>query len=345
MAAGVGVPLLLFGLPAAFGAPWFTGDNLIQNFPLRVLVGTDLRAGHLPLWDPYLWSGSPLLAGFNAGAAYPATWLFALLPHVVAWVGNQVLVEVVAATGMYTFLIRRGHTRTASALGAFSFAYGGFVALQSVHIDLVQAAGWLAWAFVGIDAVADAESARAAAPWVAVLGVSLGLMVLTGAAEPILDGGVALVVYTLWLLWDRPGRRLRVALGVLSGAAVGLMVGAAQLLPGSALQGRSQRAAHDLWYFTSGSMNKSLTVLLVDPLLLGGGHAVPLGYVGTFNLDEVCGYVGIVPLMAVCGLLARRHRRSPEARQWWIWYLIAALGVVLVWGGFTPLGHLEHLVP
>ena len=93
-----------FGLPAAFGLTWLVGDNLIQNFPLRVLVGTDLRHGHLPLWDPYLWSGSPLLAGFNAGAAYPTTVLFAVLPGTLAWVLNQVTVEVVAAAGMMALL-------------------------------------------------------------------------------------------------------------------------------------------------------------------------------------------------------------------------------------------------
>ncbi len=63
------VSAAVFGLPAAAGTTWRVGDNLIQNFPLRLLVGTDLRHGQLPLWDPYLWSGSPLLAGFKAGAA------------------------------------------------------------------------------------------------------------------------------------------------------------------------------------------------------------------------------------------------------------------------------------
>ena len=94
------VSALLFGLPAALGATWLVGDNLIQNFPLRVLVGIDLRHGHLPLWDPFLWSGSPLLAGFNAGAAYPTTALFAVLPGALAWVLNQMAVEVVAAAGV-----------------------------------------------------------------------------------------------------------------------------------------------------------------------------------------------------------------------------------------------------
>ena len=98
------VSALVFGLPAALGSTWLVGDNLIQNFPLRVLVGIDLRHGHLPLWDPYLWSGSPLLAGFNAGAAYPTTVLFAVLPGAFAWVLNQMVVELVAAAGVVALL-------------------------------------------------------------------------------------------------------------------------------------------------------------------------------------------------------------------------------------------------
>jgi hypothetical protein len=131
------VATALFGLPAVFGATWLVGDNLIQNFPLRVLVGIDIRHGHLPLWDPYLWSGSPLLAGFNAGAAYPTTALFAVLPGALAWVLNQVTVEVVAAAGMVALLRVLGRSWLASGLAAGAFAFGGFMTAQSVHLDLV----------------------------------------------------------------------------------------------------------------------------------------------------------------------------------------------------------------
>lgn len=341
----VGIPLVAFGLPAAFGLPWLAGDNLIQNFPLRGLVGVDLRAGHLPLWDPYIWSGSPLLAGFNAGAAYPLTWLFAVLPHVLAWVTGQVVVEVVAALGVFTLLRFQGRSFTAATLGAAAFSYGGFVAMQVVHIDLVEAAGWLVWAFVALDRIGHRPQGRPVLPWVGLLGLSLGLMALTGAAEPVLDGGVALALFALWLVWQCRGRRFEIVASVGAGVVLGALVGAAQLLPGNALQGQSQRATHTYWYFASGSMNKSLTALLLDPLLLGGAHSSPLAYVGTYNLSEISGYVGILPVMAVVGLLARRHRRHPEASEWWIWYVIAVVGLVLVWGGFTPIGHLEHLVP
>jgi hypothetical protein len=246
---------------------------------------------------------------------------------------------------MLTFLRLQGRSLTASLAGAFAFAYGGFVAMHSVHLDLVEAAAWLVWAFVAVDRLARRPPGRTGLPWVALLGASLGLMALSGSAEPLVDGAVALVLYVAFLVWRTPHRRAGVLLGTIGGAALGACIGAAQLLPGGTLQSQSQRALHSYSYFASGSMNKSLTVLLFDPLLLGGAHGTPLAYIGTYNLPEISGYVGILPAMAFVGLLARRHRRRPDAAEMWIWYLIAVVGVLLVWGGFTPLGHVEHLIP
>jgi hypothetical protein len=345
VAAFVALPAALFGIPTALGTPVLVGDNLIQNYPLRTLVGVDLRHGHLPLWDPFLWSGSPLLAAFNAGAAYPGTVLFAALPDMAAWATNEALVAVVASTGMLALLRALGRSWVAATLAAVAFTYGGFIAAQSVHIDIVQAGAWLPWEFLALDRLAHRPAGRSALPWVALLGTAIGLMILTGAVEPILDAGVVLALYALWLAWRSPHRRVAILTGAVAGVALGVLVGAAQLLPGAALQAESQRAAHTYWYFTSGSMNKSLTILTLDPLLLGGDHAYPLTYYGTYNLAEIAGYVGILPVMAVFGLLGRRNRRSAEASTWWVWYAIGALGLVLTWGGFTPVGHLLYHLP
>ena len=64
---------MLFIVPALVGHPAIDADNLIQNFPLRVLAGHQLASGHLPLLDPLTNSGTPLLGGMNAGALYPLT--------------------------------------------------------------------------------------------------------------------------------------------------------------------------------------------------------------------------------------------------------------------------------
>jgi len=70
-----------FVLPDLLGGHLvITGDNVQQNYPLHVLVGSMVRRGQLPFWNPYLYSGTPLLAGFNAGAFYPLVGLFVILP-------------------------------------------------------------------------------------------------------------------------------------------------------------------------------------------------------------------------------------------------------------------------
>ena len=108
----IAIPVLMGVPPALAGRPLFPGsgtaDNLTQNYPLRVLAGELLRHGRLPLWDPYIWSGTPLLAGWNAGALYPGTWLFAILPAGAAWAINVAAVSVICGAGMHVFLRRLG---------------------------------------------------------------------------------------------------------------------------------------------------------------------------------------------------------------------------------------------
>src|SRR6204780_717362 len=117
LATLVGIPLVLFILPALFGHPAIDADNLIQNFPLRVLAGRQLATGHLPLLDPLTNSGTPLLGGMNAGALYPLTLLYAFIPPLVVWVFNMIVVYVTGAVGMFA-LLRWHRVRTVPAFVA-----------------------------------------------------------------------------------------------------------------------------------------------------------------------------------------------------------------------------------
>ena len=114
----VGIPLVAFSVPAALGYPLLTGDSVIQNYPLRVLAGEIIRHGHLPVYDPYAWAGSPLLASSNAGSAFPDIFFFAIFPPLVAWVATEVAAFGAAAVGLYTFL-------RFSRLGPLCAALGG----------------------------------------------------------------------------------------------------------------------------------------------------------------------------------------------------------------------------
>ena len=54
-------------------------DNPSHNLPLYLEAFRQLRSGVLPAWNPFIWSGAPLLADPQSQAAYPLTWLACLL--------------------------------------------------------------------------------------------------------------------------------------------------------------------------------------------------------------------------------------------------------------------------
>ena len=361
MVVALTLPWLVFGLPQLFGMTYLSGDNFIQNFPMRVLVGHDLTHGVLPLWNPYLFSGTPLLGGFNAGAAYPLTWLTAVLPIFTAWTFTLALTYDVALLGMYTFLRRQGIVATAATFGAVTFAFAGYMTAQIVHIDLVEGAAWLPWILVAVHGLTERQGVepgpgpsarRRTRWWVLLLTVSLGLTLLAGAAEAIIDSGVLVGIYWIWRLASQgylrrgAGRPLVASVGaVLVALVAGVALGTAQWLPGLVFLSQSQRATATYTFFTSGSLNHRLLALVDSPFALGTNQGWPGTYAGTYNFPEVTSYVGILALIAAFTLPLKRWRRRPEAGQWWVWYLILAVGVFSSLGDQTPFAHLMYLIP
>ncbi|MBF6556651.1 MAG: hypothetical protein IVW52_10855 [Acidimicrobiales bacterium] len=356
------VPVVVFAAPQLTGSTFLDGDNFLQNFPMRAQVGLDLRHHTLPLWNPYLFSGTPLLGGFNAGAAYPTTWLMAVLPIFTAWTLNLAIAYDVAIVGMYAFLRRQAISSTAATFGAAAFAFSGYMTAQLVHIDLIAAAAWLPWMLVAVHAVTDGRPDRSptAIPglrrrptrfWIGLLALAVGMSILTGGTEAIIDSGILAAVFligrlvTMGYIQRSRLTALATAVGALAvGAAPGVALGAAQLVPGLAFQSQSQRAATTYTFFSTGSLPARLLTLVAAPFLLGTGRGQP-GYAGPYNFQEVTSFVGVLALIAACSLVVRRWRRRPEARHWWVWYVVLALGALSALGAQTPFGHVLFLFP
>ena len=339
------VPLLFFGIPGLLGHPVLFGDDQYQNLPMRILAGDQLRQGTFPLLDPYIWSGSALLGGWNAGAMYPFTFLFAVFPATAAWVLNEVLVYWVAALGLYLFLRASGLGPTAGLLGAASFAFAGSMASQLVHFGVVSGMSWVPLMLLALLKLSQHPSAHARLGWIALLGGSGGMCVLAGEPRAIDEAVVVAALYVVW----RAIRSGRAALVFLVSAAVGLALAivfsAVQWLPGLSVVATSQRAAATYSLFSSGSLPGQWLLLLGVPDLVGGsGSFGQPSFFAHYNLAEVTGYVGILPIVATVALLATLQRRRPVP-EWLGWIGIALVGVVLALGGNTPLGPLLSHIP
>ncbi len=358
----VAVPVALFALPALVGHPALQADNLIQNFPLRALAGRQIRSGHLPLLNPYANSGTPLLGGLNAGALFPGTLLFVVLPALAAWVLNLIAVYVVASVGLYA-LARHHRIGSLGALaGALVYTYLGAMLGQIVHLGVVQGFALLPWAALAMtwlgERVAGAEGRgwpwRAARAPLLALSALWALNFLTGEPRAYAEFELLTVVLVpMLLLVATPARPrtwrgrvvvlLATGLGVLWGAAVAL----AQLLPGWSFIGFSQRSSISYWFFGSGSLSWKWTGLLALPNLFGGNGVLGPDYFSSYNLPEVTGYVGLVALAATGAFLARLTRRGwgEETRDLSPYLAVGVVGLFATWGDYLVTGHLFRLLP
>jgi hypothetical protein len=341
----VALPAVIFGVPALLGHPVLLGDDLTQNFPLRLLTGDQIRNGHLPLFDPYIWSGAPLLAGWNAGAAYPFTWLFAILPATAAWTLNLIATWATAGLGLFWFLRALRLARLASFLGALSFAFAGAMSAQVSHFGLVAGMSWVPLQLLGVLKLSQDRPVRSRLGWIAVLATATGLVILAGEPRAIDDSCVIVLIYAAWQV-ARLGRRAGPAAGsVTAGLVLGACLGAIQWLPGLAAISTSQRGVNSLQLFNSGSLPvRWLTLTLVPDLLGGSGSLGQPGFLTNYNLTEVTSYVGILPLVAAFALLGRLRFR-PRLPDWPVWHVTALVGVALALGSNIPLGHLLYHVP
>jgi hypothetical protein len=341
----VALPALIFGVPALLGHTVYPGDDLTQNFPLRVLAGQQIRAGHLPLYDPYVWSGAPLLGGWNAGAAYPLTLLFVIMPGTAAWTVNLIVTWAVAGLAMFCFLRGLRLAALPGFLGALSFALAGAMAAQVAHFGLVAGMSWVPLQLLAVLRLSEQRGAASRLRWTAVLAVTFGLTILAGEPRAIDDAGVIVVLYAAWQI-ARLGRRCGpAAISVAAGVALGVCLGAVQWLPGLAAISTSQRAVSSAALFDSGSLpHKWLLLMLVPDLLGGSGSFGQPAYFAHYNLAEVTGYVGILPLVAAFMLLGRVRLR-PRPPDWLVWHVIALVGVILALGGNTPAGQLLVHLP
>jgi hypothetical protein len=342
--------LVLIAIPAAgFIVPdlvgghlLMTGDNAQQNYPLHVLVGSMLRHGQLPFWNPYIFSGSPLLAGFNAGAFYPLVGLFVILPDRVAWIATEVILFSGIAIGMYVFLRALALSTLACLVAAATFAFSGVVLSQVNHVDLTE--GFVALPLMMLSVLHIVRDGRWR--WSILLGAGLALVILGGAPEAMLDEALFIIGYAALsagfsrLSWWRVLTRMG------AGAALGLSLAAIQWLPGLEAIANSQRAGFGGGFAATGGFPPNDGLLAVVPYLYGGYHSLgEAGFFSHYNLPEVGTYLGILPIIAVLALLRPSFPSRLSGRTRVTFYFAGIFALLLALGANTPLEHLFNDIP
>jgi Bacterial membrane protein YfhO len=307
--------------------PLFDAGSSIQWDAVDVHYSTQkyfsdmLRAGKLPLWTPYVFSGLPFLADPQVGAWYPLNWPFFLAgitPRAIEW--ETALHGFLALTGGFLLAQDLIGGRIPAVLAGVLFAFSGFFAGHSSHTGIFQAASLLPWLLWTGRRAMDSER------WLPAVGIVAGCLVLTGHFQTALYGFFALACFTGADFALRGRAPLRTLAVLVCAAAGAILLSAVINLPGLELTAESDRAHADYLRDPGAVLVPGALVTLVSPDHYGAPEVQ--NYTGPPDITQFYLYQGILLLpLALAGLAAPKIR----------WYGLALL-LPALWYAFGPAG-------
>lgn len=126
-------------------------DIITQIYPWKHLVIEAWKSKQIPLWNPYSFAGTSLLANYQSGAFSPFNLLFFILPFVDAWSILVLLQPLMAGIFMYLLARALHRSKFASIVSSISFMFCGFLTVWMGYATLGYAILFLPLAIFGIE--------------------------------------------------------------------------------------------------------------------------------------------------------------------------------------------------
>jgi len=205
-------------------------DNLTEILPLHVLAARAIAKGHLPLWNPYCWAGTPLLSNPQAGVLYPLHWLSVWLFGAFASMDFLLFTHIAwGFAGAYLLLRRLRYPTLSSGAGALCFVFSGFSVTTARHwLHMLEVGSWTPWILLLSHIVyTQRKGGRRPVLPMACLTLSIVLQVFAGYPEFVLYTWIFIPIFLLLFHnWSSKG-----TVAVLVAATAGALMASLQWLP------------------------------------------------------------------------------------------------------------------
>jgi hypothetical protein len=314
-AALIGIaPLVVGGSTAGI-------DYLDFFYPMFSFLGEQLRAGNIPGWNPYQFSGQPFAADPESGWTYlPAMVLFTVFPLSIAAKTIVLFHVLLAALSMYALARTLGISIPGAFVSAIGFSLSHFFYTRSIccpaHLFVMA---WIPTILVCILLASRRRTWLARFWWWAAAGLGLSQVLAgwlgQGSYYVLLLVGCFVAAQEFfwpirpgWSLGRRLGRAI-ISLGAILAWAGGFA--AAGLLPRIEFVSASNLAkGYQGHAATQGGL--SLADALIYPLLFGGVAVIVLAASGPFlartrYLTPLFGAVAVVALILSLRITTPMH--------------------------------------
>lgn len=305
-------------------------DVFSQFYLWKSLIVESLRNFQIPLWNPYSYSGYPLLANYHSGTLYPLNVLLVLFGEKTGWSMLVVTGNLGSLFSMYLFLRQIGRSKLAAMTGGVVYAFSGFTISWSQFINAVQAMIWLPILLL----LVDKYSKDLKKQWLWWMPLAFGMLFLAGHFQMTIYSILVCISFTIFRFWKKMSMRTIGSLGISAMLAVGVsMVQALPTWELMALGIRSEENATALRNFGLLPYRNFMTLLAPDFF----GNPVKMNFWGFFMYHETIFYGGVMALLFIITSAFFWLRLDGYARYFLILGFLA-----LLFGFATPFGQLVY---
>ncbi|MGB9612655.1 MAG: YfhO family protein [Candidatus Margulisiibacteriota bacterium] len=313
-------------------------------YPLRYLMVEQVKSGNLPLWNPYLYCGFPLLASLQICFFYPLTIIYYLLPFHLAFNYYIIFHYFLAACFMYVLLRNYQVSRWGSFFAGLVFAFSGYLLSVSNMNTSLSSVIWLPLVVLVWDKAitpnpiipfplskGEGETKGLGVKHLLFLALLLALMFLGG--EP------TIFYVTFWFLLAYAlvfsQEKIKSLLGLFLAVVLALGLIAVQLFPFLELARLSDRVTLTQYEVVSTRSFPPREILTFIFPYFFGNQAQLGSYTETLlgkNIQDwlITPYLGILPIVFLFFSFRRKNRR-------FLFYALTALfALLLAFGKYTP---------
>lgn len=292
-------------------------DVIRQLYPWKMLTIEQLKTGETPLWNPYNFSGAPLLANFQSSPYYPLNIFYFFFPPVVAWTILVILQIQLSLWFTYLYARKLSVSPVASWFAGISYAASAYMIVIVEYNTIGHVIAWFPAVLLSIEFLKEKRKP---------LWLFLYIFALTSAA---LAGHPQVFAYLLFATWIYSFIRTKNAFFLCIFSLLSLGISAIQYLPGIELIKHAARSAH----------NPSE---LIDKLLIKPWQLLMLPFPNIFGNPATRNYwpsdtyagkvtsIGLVPLFFIPALL--RIRKNPL-----VILFLSIIAVVLLFATVNPI--------
>lgn len=259
-------------------------DIITQIYPWRHLAINIWKTGQVPLWNPYTFSGNPLLANYQSGVLSPFNLLFFIFPFIDAWSILVLLQPLLAGIFMNLFMRSLKISKAGGLIAALSFMFCGFITSWMGYATLGYAILFLPLSFFCIEKYFETKGNI----FLFLLSLTLPFSFFSGHFQISLYFLITLLSYIIYK--GIVSRNIRNTFYIILYTFFGLLLIMPQVLPSIELYLQSFRNS----FFQTGGIPIGYLPSFLAPDFFGN----PVTRNTWFgNYAEWNAYIGVLPLM------------------------------------------------